>query len=140
VPGGASLVIYNLGLGSNDAYGGGNRRSLTSGSGLSSLTYAGSVFPEHSPSGRFHVVTDAVSFHCNTGADGTLDRYGPYAIQASQPSPTTGGNRLAGHVTGCCFQINSLTSQRGLLTLNLTLSKDNESVSLLHQVHVDNTP
>lgn len=141
VPAGASLVVYNLGIGNNDAYGGGNRRSLsTTGNGLSSLTYAGSVFPEHSPSARFHVLTGAVSYRCNAGTNGTLERYGPYAIQAVQPTPSTGGNRLADRVTGCCFRMNALSAHRGLLTLSLTLSEAGESVNLLHQVHMDNTP
>jgi MSHA biogenesis protein MshO len=156
VSAGDQLVVYNLGLPGADAYSGESRRALTStGSALSTLTYTvgGTQFPFASPSNRFQVVSTPVTFYCApvAGGTGTLRRYGGYAIQGSQPtnasaaplSTLSGSNNalLAANVDSCSFVYNSSASARnGLLTLTLKISASGESVTLMHQVHLDNSP
>ena len=152
---GSHLVVYNLGLPGADAYSGESRRALTSaGNGLASLSYSvgGTQFPFASPSNRFQVITTPVTFLCApvAGGAGTLRRYGGYAIQAAQPTspsaaPLAGlsGNDnalLTNLVASCSFEFAATSERNGLLTLTLTLSSDGESVTLLHQVHLDNSP
>ncbi|RQP25316.1 PulJ/GspJ family protein [Piscinibacter terrae] len=156
VAAGDQLVVYNLGLPGADAYSGESRRALTStGSALSTLTYTvgGTQFPFASPSNRFQIVNTPVTFYCApvAGGSGTLRRYGGYAIQSSQPinasgaplSTLTGNNNalLAANVDTCSFVYNSSASARnGLLTLTLKITSGGESVTLMHQVHLDNSP
>ncbi len=156
VAAGDQLVVYNLGLPGADAYSGESRRALTStGSALSTLTYTvgGPQFPFASPSNRFQVVNTPVTFYCApvAGGSGTLRRYGGYAIQSSQPtdasaaplSTLTGNNNalLAANVDTCSFVYNrSASARNGLLTLTLKITSGGESVTLMHQVHLDNSP
>ena len=153
---GDQLVVYNLGLPGADAYSGESRRALNStGAALSTLSYTvgGTQFPFASPSNRFQVIGTPVTFFCTAGASGTgtLRRYGGYAIQGTQPtsaaaaplSTLTGNNNalLASNVESCSFVYNAGSSARnGLLTLTLKLSSGGESVTLMQQVHLDNSP
>jgi len=166
---GDQLVVYNLGLTGADAYAGTSRRALTSsGSALSSLSYTvgGTQFPFASPNKRFFVISTPVTFACVPAKYGTLSRISGYAIQANQPvnislaplSTQTGANNafLAGApfnaqaaanntlppaVTACSFTYNnSVSSRNGVVTVKLTLSNGGESITLLQQVHVENSP
>jgi hypothetical protein len=48
---------------------------------------------------------------------------------------------LASNVESCGFVYNAASSSRnGLLTLTIKLTSGGESVTLLHQVHLDNSP
>lgn len=155
VAAGSHLVVYNLGLPGADAYSGESRRVLTSaGNGLASLSYSvgGTQFPFASPSNRFQVIATPVTFLCRplAGGAGSLRRYGGYAIQAAQPTspsaaPLAGlsgsDNALLTNLVASCSFDHAVTSERnGLLTLTLTLTSDGESVTLLQQVHLDNSP
>jgi MSHA biogenesis protein MshO len=157
VASGDQLVIYNLGLPGADAYLGETRRTLTSvGSNLTTLSYAvgGTQFPLASPSNRFQIIGSPVTFLCApaAGGAGTLRRYSGYAIQSTQPTSASAAplstlvNRnnaqLAAHVdTMCSFSYaGDATARNGLLTLTLKLSAAGESVTLMHQVHLDNSP
>lgn len=156
VSAGSQLVVYNLGLPGADAYSGESRRALTStGTALSTLSYTvgGTQFPFASPSNRFQVINTPVTFLCTpgTGGTGSLRRYGGYAIQSAQPTnaaaaplATLAGNNnalLASNVESCAFVYNGGSSARnGLLTLTLKLTSGGESVTLMHQVHLDNSP
>ncbi|MBV8500794.1 MAG: type II secretion system protein [Paucibacter sp.] len=139
------LVIYNLGIPGSDVYAGTNRRALTSiGSNLSNLSYTvgASQFPLASPQSRFQTVSGPVSYQCDLVA-GVVRRYWGYAFSSSQPLPPTGGSSslLASNVTACTFSYAAGVQQRdGLMTLRLTLTENGESVTLLHQVNVLNTP
>jgi MSHA biogenesis protein MshO len=153
---GDQLVVHNLGLSGADAYEGTSRRALTStGAALSSLAYTlgGSQFPFASPNQRFHIVATPVSFVCApvAGGAGTLRRYGGYTIQATQPSSTgaaplsglSGDHNalLAGSVSGCSFTYgSSSTARNAVVTLRLTLTGGGESITLLQQVQVENSP
>ncbi len=141
---GHSLVVYNLsGSGaSGNAYnaaGTDNRALVGAGSTTNAVVLnPAHRFPRSSPQQRFFIVDEPVTYRCDTGAE-TLTRHSGYAIA---PAPVIGaGDLLARHVTGCVFTYNGGTSQRaGLLSLELTLSDQGESVRLLHQVHVINSP
>jgi MSHA biogenesis protein MshO len=141
---GDALVIYNLaatGITGN-AYLGDNRRAVTGGtSALVQFNPAGAPFPFSSPFQRFFLVDGPVSYVFNAAA-GTLDRYAGYGITVAQNTPPAGAPTvMARHVTSCTFTYNPGTPQRsGLVTMRLTLAEDGETITLLHQVHVENAP
>jgi MSHA biogenesis protein MshO len=149
---GDQLVIYNLGLPGADAYEGSNRRAVTTLGAVGNIGYTvgASQFPFASPSNRFHVVSTPVTYVCApvAGGAGTLRRYSGYAIQTLQPSNAAAAPlalaanaSLADGVSACSFSYTAAASQRnGLLTMRLTLASGGESITLLHQVHVDNSP
>ena len=156
VAAGSQLVVYNLGLPGADAYSGESRRALaTSGNALASLSYTtgGAQFPFRSPGNRFQVVAAPVTYACQPGAGGTgqLRRYSGYAIQAAQPvdasaAPLAGLNGrnaalLADKVESCSFAFGVGPAARiGVVTLYLTLAAGGERLTLVHQVHVDDSP
>jgi MSHA biogenesis protein MshO len=147
VQNGDSIVVYNLGITGSSAYEGtstSRRQAATSfGAALASVTISSTVpFPFSSPSRRFQVVDTPVSYVC-TGTQ--MRRYWGYSIAISQPVPPTGGSNalavdnIAGG--GCTFTYDVGLSQRdALVTVRLTLTSGGESVSLVHQVHVNNAP
>jgi MSHA biogenesis protein MshO len=110
--------------------------------------------PAPSPFQRFHIISGPVTYYCGMEADGTtrlLTRQSGYAFGASQvANPVAAGalagtrTLMAGRVKSCLFQYQSLASQRSaLLILALELqprSGNDESVRLVHQIHVDNAP
>lgn len=154
-----SIVVYNLGAGFDraDAYAGGNRAAVSAVSGsivtLNTNPFAvtGTNVPNTSPGQRFSVVTQPVTFACNTaGGTQTLTRYWNYGYYTNQPDlPTViaaaGNNKaiLASNVTACQFLYDVLVNgPKSLIGLTLTLGRPNssETVTLSHQVHLDNTP
>ncbi|MBS1144447.1 MAG: ral secretion pathway protein [Proteobacteria bacterium] len=141
---GDQLVIYNLGLPGSDVYAGTSRRAATAGSGLSTITFApaGVQFPLASPQSRFQVVGSPVTYEC---AGGSLLRHSGYGFQAAQPVAfgALGGVTavIADNVSACSFNYAPAVLQRnGLVVMRLTLTRNGESVELLHQVDVQNTP
>jgi MSHA biogenesis protein MshO len=153
---GSQLVVYNLGLPGADAYSGESRRALaSSGSALAGLSYVngGVQFPFRSPGNRFQVVATPVTYACLPGAGGTgqLRRYSGYAIQSTQPidssaAPLAGlsgrnAALLADMVESCAFASGVGPAARiGVVTLSLTLTAGGERLTLVHQVHVDDSP
>ena len=153
---GDQLVLYNLGVPGADAYTGETRRALTStGNAVSTLVYAigAGPFPYASPGSRFQIVSTPITYACAAGAggSGTLRRYAGYPIQGVQPASTaaaplaalsgSGNALLADNVASCSFTYGPGASARiGLVTLTLTLSSGGESITLLHQVALGNTP
>ena len=157
-----SVVVYNLGPGFTpaDAYAGGNRALITGyDAATKRITMASNPFgaqnpPQPSPTQRFAIISGPVTYACGPEADGTvgLTRQSGYAITASQvgnpvPSAASTGQRrlLAARVAGCAFTYSSAANRRsGLAVLALSLQaaggNSTDSVTLVHQVHVDNTP
>ncbi len=107
------------------------------------------------PSQRFAVVDGAqkaVTYACE-GTLGTLDannngqaqlvkRWG-YGYNEMQTAPgTLGGSKaiLATRVSGCIIEYEPTNQRFGLLTVRLTLTSGNESVSLYNEIHVNNMP
>jgi len=131
------IVIYNLGITGANAYDGSNRRDATpAGSGLVTVSFSGGQFPFASPARRFHVVGTPVSYIC---AGGLLTRYWNYSFGTTAPAGNSGV--LASNVSGCRFTYEAgVTAQNSLLTLELAITKDGETVNLVQQVHVGNVP
>lgn len=140
---GDEVVIYNLGVSGADAYAGDNRRTPnTTGGSLTQIGAAAAFkFPFASPAYRFQVVGQPVTLQCDL-AGGRIMRYTGYGF--ANPQPTSfgvAGAQLAGDVAACNFDYLPAVLQRnGLVSINLTLTRNGESVSLRHQVEVVNTP
>ena len=102
-----------------------------------------------SPGQRVYLVDQPVSYVCDP-ATGTLARYAGYSITANHADRDSGGELLgagasatlvADNITSCSVTYTPGTAQRsGLVTLAMSVSEAGETVSLLHQVHVDNVP
>jgi MSHA biogenesis protein MshO len=102
-----------------------------------------------SPAQRVFLVAGPVTYLCDALL-GTLVRYEGYDIASSQADRDSDAELLgagavstliADQVSACNMTYTSGTAQRaGLATLELGVSDAGETVSLLHQVHVDNVP
>lgn len=161
---GDHMVIYNLGIPGANAYDGNNRAAITS------VTLAGGVvtqirlpantlFPFESPGKRFHVIPNAeraVSYVCrNAGTDaagngtGTVFRVSNYGFVPTPPNPANlvcqatpaGTPVLVQNVSACAFNYAQLVNdQNSLVTMQLSLTRNNETVNLIHEIHVSNVP
>src|SRR6266481_6264889 len=148
----AKVAIYNLGINGANAYAGDNTAAVktsTSNANIINLT-AGKLFPFESPSARFDIINQPVSYVCNPTL-GTLTRVSGYSITPTQPTTTfPAGNQqnlLAKNLTNCSFTYDaSVVAQRsGLVTMSLTITEANpssssEKVTLYNSVHVSNLP
>ena len=102
-----------------------------------------------SPGQRVFLVDGPVSYLCD-GTAGTLVRYSDYTITANQADRNSGAELLAAgadatvianRISSCSMDYSPGTAQRaGLVSIALAVTEANETVSLLHQVHVDNVP
>jgi MSHA biogenesis protein MshO len=93
-------------------------------------------FPFSSPARRFHVVGTPVSY---VFAGGLLTRYWNYGFGVTPPAGSSGA--LASNVSRCRFTYEpGVTAQNGLVILELGITKDDETVNLVQQVHVSNVP
>ncbi|UCV27512.1 prepilin-type N-terminal cleavage/methylation domain-containing protein [Ferribacterium limneticum] len=152
---GDQLVIFNLGQTGSDVYAGSSRRAIeTAPGGVSSIQFTlGSApnqqFPLASPSSRFQIVGTPVTYECAANATnpelGTVIRHSGYDFQsgiATAPWAYGGSSAiLVNNVSACSFGYTPAVLQRnGLVVLRLTLTRNGESVDLLHQVDVLNTP
>jgi MSHA biogenesis protein MshO len=143
VQSGDSIVVYNLGITGASAYEapGTSRRVAAApfGASLSTVTFTSGTGFLASPAKRFQVIDTPVSYVCS----GTqILRYSGYAIAVTQPVPPgVAGALIASHVSGCSFAYASGPSEReALVTVSLALTDTGETVSLIHQIHVNNAP
>lgn len=143
---GDQLVVFNLGQPGSDVYEGSSVRSATAGVGLSSVTFApaGAQFPLASPQNRFQIVGTPVIYECSV-ATGRLIRRSGFAFGHAWPpnTATLGGVAavMTDNVSFCAFNyVPAILQRNGLVVLHLTLTRNSESVDLLHQVDVQNTP
>jgi len=150
------LVIYNVGVPGANAYQMTNvitpasttiniAKDPASNQDLLTLNPA-FQFSFVSPGKRMYLVSGPVSYLCDTAA-GTLMRYSGYSIAATQPASAgalagaTAVSKVAGDVGSCQFTFTPGTAQRNALsTLVLQLTQSGESVQLLHEVHLANSP
>ena len=146
---GNQIVVYNLyntGTVSN-AYSGDNRAALTS-IAAPPIAIASTLFPQSSPSKRFHVVSGPVTYGC-TG--GQLVRYSGYAYSTAQLAPPAGGASavLASNVdvSGCQFvyTAGALSERNATVSIILpiisTAAGGNvEQVRMFQQAQVSNAP
>lgn len=146
VTAGDKLVIYNLGIAGSDAYEGSNIRTLQTTGTLSTLSFTGGTFPLESPSSRFYIVANPVTYACDM-TNRALVMYSGYAIQASQPASISAlnalatGRQLANNLSSC--QINYIAGvlqRSGIVTIYLGFNQDSAQVRLMHQVNVINSP
>jgi MSHA biogenesis protein MshO len=151
IPTGGQLVIFNLGQPGSDVYTGTSRRAANAGNNLTKVVFtpAGTQFPLASPQSRFQVVSTPVTYECAANPAnpllGTVIRRSGYGFQAAQPTAfgALGGPSavLVGDVSACAFSYTPAVLQRnGLVVIRLTLTRNGESVELLQQVDVLNTP
>ena len=106
-------------------------------------------FAYGSPARRIFLVDGPLSYLCDMGA-GTLTRYSGYGITASQSNRDSAAELIAAgaadtliadQISACNIAYSPGTSQRaGLVSLQLGISDSGETISLLHQVHVNNAP
>jgi len=151
------LAIYNVGVPGANAY---ELANVITPAGTTITISAGATanqnlvalspafkFAWGSPGRRVYLVSGPVSYLCDTAA-GTLTRYSGYTIATLQPASAasllaagaTAGS-LATDVAGCQFSYASGTAQRNALaTLTLQLVRSSETVELLQQVQMVNTP
>lgn len=140
---GDCISIYNTSQAGFDAYSGDNIAPITS-VAASSVSYdtggIGPAFSAHSPRQRFFVVDEVVSYVCDLGS-GRLVRFFNYGL-STPPTLSDGSTELvASDVSGCRFQYQPGTStRRGLLLIELEITRAGESVTLLKQVQVLNAP
>jgi MSHA biogenesis protein MshO len=146
VAAGDKLVIYNLGIAGSDAYEGSNIRNLQTTGTLSTLSFTGGTFPLESPSSRFYIVANPVTYACDM-TNRALVMYSGYAIQASQPASISAlnalatGRQLANNLSSC--QINYIAGvlqRSGIVTIYLGFNQESAQVRLMHQVNVINSP
>jgi len=143
------LVVNNLGIRGANVYSGATAasdvRRLYTGPGGSVATIhfrSGAVLPFDSPVHRFDMVSEPVTYAClPSSSGGMLVRYSGYGFSERQPAPP-GGNAslLASDVTACSFSYSTpkVASRAGLMSLELQLGRDGETLALFHQVHVPN--
>lgn len=150
---GDSVVVYNMTSNPADpnpnAYAGGNLAAYVSTSGAV-MNIASMLFPFDSPGHRFQIVTTPVTYVCDTpGTDaagngtGTITRWQGYPIQLAQPTAFPGTpSILASNVSACNFSYEaSVVAERfGLVTMNLGISRNGETVTLYSATHVSNVP
>jgi len=138
------IVIYNLGILGADAYIGNNRRTYDGGAAPIIQITPINPFPFDSPSHTFQVVDTPVTYRCDLSAGvATLTRYSGYAIvDTPQPDPpASGGALLAQNVSACAFVYEpGITERSGLVSMRLSLTQSNETVTLYHEAHVSNVP
>ncbi len=146
------LVIYNTGQAGANAYDisagppnvitpAGTTLSIVSGTYEDHVSISPAFeFKYPSPYDRVYLVGGPVSWFCDPQA-GTLRRESGYAISATEPVSASAGNLASDQVSACAFTYTPGTAYRaGLVTLSLTLSSHNESVTLLREVQVVNAP
>lgn len=155
------IVVSNWGLGSDpaDAYTLRNVASVTAVNGTL-ITFApvtgapvtGNPFAAagpilQSPSHRFQVVSGAVGYRCvvPTAGSGALTRFGSNTVPSLIAAPGTPVGTpavLANWVVGCKFSTTQLPNVRAsLVTITLSMRHRNgEGLTMVRQVHVDNTP
>jgi MSHA biogenesis protein MshO len=151
------LVIYNVGVPGASAYEmanvitpAGSTISIATGATANENLVTVSPafrFAYGSPGRRVYLVSGPVTYLCDPGS-GTLRRYSGYAIATTQPAAAAAltaagatGALVAADIGACQFTYNSGTAQRNALaTLTLQLTRAGESVQLLDEVQLTNTP
>lgn len=143
---GDQLVVFNLGQPGSDVYEGTSRRAVMPGAALSNITFApaGAQFPLASPQHRFQIVGAPVIYECSVATGQLIRRSGFAYGHAWPPVPAALGGIaavMADNVAACPFNyVPAILQRNGLVVLRLTLTRNGESVDLLHQVDVLNTP
>jgi len=134
------IAVYNLGITGADAYAGDNTATVSAITTAteSNLTISSKRFPLASGGQRFHVIPGnepVVAYVCSAG---NLRRTSRTFAAAACPA---NGPILARNVSACNFVYNGSDLQRNaLVQLAMEFTDNAETVSLYHEVHVNNTP
>lgn len=141
---GDRIAVYNLGIPGADAWAGETLADYTGAAGsVSTIAITAKLFPLASPGNRFQVVDGPVSYVCDPTA-GTLTRYWGYAITAAQPTSFAAAAPsalLADGVSACRITYEpGVTERGGLVSVALTLTRDNEHARLYAATQVVNQP
>lgn len=142
------VAVYNLGIPGSDAYAGDNTALVTGvndsllAANETEVKLVGNTtkFPLASGTNRFHVIPGdekVVSYIC---AGGKLYRNANYAYSPSCPVPTAGTTPLIANEATCNFAYSTVDIRNGLVQLQLSFANSGETVSIYHEVHVNNTP
>ncbi|HEY0491196.1 MAG TPA: type II secretion system protein [Telluria sp.] len=149
------IVVNNLGVAPASAYTGQNIARVTSftavdaAKGVYQVVMESNPFAEQdppmpSPSARFQVVGQPVTYHCTPGAGGTgsISRQWDYGISEGKPDAAAGKTSLlTKRVAACKFSYDSSSrSALAVLAIELEVPGQAGRIKLVHQVHVDNTP
>jgi MSHA biogenesis protein MshO len=144
------LAWFNLGAGipDADAYTLSNVRMSTNAAGSATavnITNAGLPNSLQAQPYRVYAIEQPVTYRCDMSTTpGTLYRHTGYGFVASQPGTPSGGTTavLARNVTACRFVYDgsAFATRYGVVTLQLQLTSQGETVSLYQTVHVDNLP
>lgn len=154
------ISVYNLGITGADAYNQDNTSKVSAApvdGTETKITIDSKLFPLASGSNRFHVIPateQVVSFVCSGvgmaagQGTGTLYRYArslasTSATFSSCPVPVAGAagtSVLAQNLSSCSFVYDPLTQRNAIVQIALRFTENDETVSLYHEVHVDNTP
>ena len=104
------------------------------------------LFTQQSPGQRAYIVDGPISYVCDPTTSRLL-RYSDYDY--TNPQPTASGDfpgspevgSVISQLSACSMTYDDGTSERGgILTVEITITTGGESVSLLHQIHVQNVP
>ena len=153
VPGTDYLVLQNLGTGfaGKNAYefaGTGGNKALISAAAATSgnenrISFASHTFPFAAPGSRFHVISGPVTYVCDP-VSGQLRRQSGYAISVAQVAPPAGATAnvlVAGNISACGFvYAATATESGGVLSTSLTLTRNNESITLQYGTSINNVP
>lgn len=151
---GEELVVYNTAPAFAYATSVDNVATIAPNSTTNKILFTSHTFPvefkspSNPPSNRFQIISGPVTFAC---VGTTLWRYSGYSRQAAQPAdissaPLSTATSIARLATGVNCTASSfvfdpgVTQRASLVTMSLTLSNSSDSLTLLHQVHVQNVP
>jgi MSHA biogenesis protein MshO len=137
------VAVYNLGITGASAYAGDNTSVIAAGGVVdgaeTAITIAAKQFPLESGSNRFHVIPNeerVVAYVCTGGNLRRTVTTGSFTSACPATGPI-----LATNVQSCTFTYNGSDLQRnGLVQIDLRISSNNETLSLYHEVHVNNSP
>ena len=140
LPSGTNLVaIYNLGIPGADAYAGDTTATISSATTSNVVLSSGKQFLFPSPGKMFQVIPNySVVYSCSGG---TLYRTTQAIAAGKMASCPTTGTPLATNVSSCSFTyLPAVNARDGILSISLALTLNNETVTLYHQVMVNNAP
>jgi MSHA biogenesis protein MshO len=134
------IAVYNLGIPGADAYAGNNVAAVTgvTNGAETNIRIAATQFPLASGSQRLHVIPGGEQVVAYVCAGGNLHRTARVLGAAACPA---NGPILATRLAACNFVFNGNNLQRNaLVQLMMDFTDGGETVSLYHEVHVNNTP
>ena len=141
------VAIYNLGIPGADAYAGDNISKITAvAAGVlaneTNITIDSKLFPLASGGNRFHIIPKdehVVAYVCSGGMLYRTVR--DFKVTAAAPACPATGAVLARNISSCEFIYGGADLQRNaLVQLGIKFSSEGETISLFHEIHVDNTP